>query len=173
MLALRAEAVLGDLQREVFLDLVAVPDRADREPDLSLARERAALDGIYVLRSGGVSADQLQAAAIVRAYKQLKENEKAFGTIKGPLEVRPIHHHLEDRVRAHLLICMLAHYLVWHLRTAWTELLYQDPYPASNVDPVAKATRSSAAKRKAHTHRTPDRQPCQTLKSVGLRLSSR
>ena len=84
----------------------------------------ASLDGIYVLRSGGLSAEQLAAPAIVRAYKQLKEAEKGFATIKGLLEVRPIHHHLEDRVRAHLLICMLAYYLTWHLRHAWTELLF-------------------------------------------------
>jgi hypothetical protein len=126
----------------------------------------AALDGIYALRAGRISTDELAAAAIVRAYKQLKEAEKGFGTIKGPLEVRPIHHHLEDRVRAHLLICMLAHYLVWHLRAAWTELLYHDPCPAANIDPVAKATRSLAATRKAHTHRTPDRRPCHTLTSL-------
>jgi hypothetical protein len=133
----------------------------------------AALDGIYALRAGQISTDELAAAGIVRAYKQLKEAEKGFGTIKGPLEVRPIHHHLEDRVRAHLLICMLAHYLIWHLRTAWTELLYHDPTPASNVDPVAKATRSLAATRKAHTHRTPDRHPCHTLTSLLSELATR
>ena len=133
----------------------------------------AELDGIYALRAGRISNHELAAAGIVRAYKQLKEAEKGFGTIKGPLEVRPIHHHLEDRVRAHLLICMLAHYLVWHLRTAWTELLYHDPFPASNVDPVAKATRSLAATRKAHTHRTPDRRPCHTLTSLLYELATR
>ena len=133
----------------------------------------AELDGIYALRAGRISNHELAAAGIVRAYKQLKEAEKGFGTIKGPLEVRPIHHHLEDRVRAHLLICVLAHYLVWHLRTAWTELLYHDPFPASNVDPVAKATRSLAATRKAHTHRTPDRRPCHTLKSLLDELATR
>jgi hypothetical protein len=133
----------------------------------------AALDGIYALRAGRISTHELAAAGIVRAYKQLKEAEKGFGTIKGPLEVRPIHHHLEDRVRAHLLICMLAHYLVWHLRAAWTELLYHDPCPASSVDPVAKATRSPAATRKARTHRTPDRQPCHTLTSLLSELATR
>jgi hypothetical protein len=133
----------------------------------------AALDGIYVLRSGGLDASRLTAPAIVRAYKQLKENEKGFRTIKGALEVRPIGHRLEDRVRAHLLICMLAHYLVWHLRAAWTELLYHDPCPAANVDPVAKAARSPAAIRKARTHRTEDRQVCHTLKSLLEELATR
>ncbi len=133
----------------------------------------AELDGIYVLRAGGLCADQLAAPAIVRAYKQLKEAEKGFGTIKGLLEVRPIHHHLEDRVRGHLLICMLAHYLAWHLRNAWTELLFQDASPAATIDPVAKATRSPAAERKARTKQTPDRQPCHSLPSLLEELATR
>lgn len=133
----------------------------------------AALDGIYALRAGRVSPDELAAAGIVRAYKQLKENEKAFGTIKGALEVRPIHHHLEDRVRAHLLICMLAHYLVWHLRHAWAELLFEDACPAQSSDPVAKATRSPAAIRKARTGHTPEGERCHTLASLLDELATR
>ena len=133
----------------------------------------ASLDGIYVLRSGGLSAEQLAAPAIVRAYKQLKQAEKGFATTKGLLEVRPIHHHLEDRVRAHLLICMLAYYLNWHLRHAWTELLFDDPYPAATIDPVAKANRSTAAERKAQTKRTPDNQPCHSLESLLDELATR
>jgi hypothetical protein len=133
----------------------------------------ASLDGIYVLRSGGLSVEQLAAPGVVRAYKQLKEAEKGFGTIKGLLEVRPIHHHLEDRVRAHLLICTLAYYLTWHLRHAWTELLFQDPYPAATVDPVAKDTRSPAAERKASTKRTPADQPCHSLNSLLSELATR
>ena len=104
--------------------------------------QEAELDGIYVIRAGRIDPAQLAAAGIVRAYKQLKEAEKGFGGIKGPLEVRPIHHRLEDRVRSHLLICMLAEYVRWHLRHAWAELLFQDDNPRSNADPVAKATRS-------------------------------
>jgi Transposase DDE domain len=133
----------------------------------------ASLDGIYVLRAGGLSGEQLAAPGVVRAYKQLKEAEKGFGTIKGLLEVRPIHHHLEDRVRAHLLICMLAYYLTWHLRAAWTELLFQDPHPAATVDPVAKATRSPAAQRKASTKRTPQDDPYQSLESLLAELATR
>jgi transposase len=133
----------------------------------------ASLDGIYVLRSGGLGAGQLAAPGVVRAYKQLKEAEKGFGTIKGLLEVRPIHHHLEDRVRAHLLICMLADYLVWHLKAAWTELLFTDPHPAATVDPVAKATRSAAGERKARTKLTPEDQPCHSLDSLLKELATR
>ena len=91
--------------------------------------QEAELDGIYVIRAGRIDPEELAAAGIVRAYKQLKEAEKGFGGLKGPLEVRPIHHRLEDRVRSHLLICMLAEYLRWHLRHAWAELLFQDDNP--------------------------------------------
>ena len=111
--------------------------------------QEAELDGIYVIRAGRIDPEELAAAALVRAYKQLKEVEKAFGSFKGPLEVRPIHHRLEDRVRAHLLICMLAEYVRWHLRHAWAELLFGDEIPRANTDPVAKATRSREATRKA------------------------
>jgi hypothetical protein len=131
------------------------------------------LDGIYVLRAGRIEPEQLAPAGIVRAYKQLKEAEKGFRAFKGPLQVRPVGHRLEDRVRAHLLICMLAYYLVWHLRSAWAELLFQDDNPASNTDPVAKATRSAQATRKAATKRTPDGQPCHTLESLLDELENR
>jgi transposase len=76
----------------------------------------AALDGFYILRTS-LTDNDLPAADVVRAYKNLEQAERAFGTLKGPdLQIRPIHHHLEDRVRAHVLICMLAYYLTWHLR---------------------------------------------------------
>ncbi len=113
----------------------------------------AALDGIYVLRTS-VAETELEAAEVVRSYKQLARVERAFRTLKGPLEVRPIHHRLEDRVRAHLLVCMLAYYLEWHLRETWAELTFKDECPPVGVDPVAKAQRSGAATRKARAKRT-------------------
>ena len=133
----------------------------------------AELDGIYVIRAGRIDREELAAAGIVRAYKQLKEAEKGFGGLKGPLEVRPIHHRLEDRVRSHLLICMLAEYVRWHLRHAWAELLFQDDTPASNADPVAKATRSPEVTRKAGRRRTLQEQPCHTIESLLDELENR
>ncbi|MGH8303037.1 MAG: IS1634 family transposase [Steroidobacteraceae bacterium] len=135
--------------------------------------QEAALDGLYVIRSGRVHPTELAAAALVRAYKQLKEVEKRFGSFKGPLEVRPIHHHLEDRVRSHLLICMLADYVRWHLRHAWTELLFADDTPRSDADPVAKATRSPQATRKAGRRRSADHEPCHTIASLFDELANR
>ncbi len=135
--------------------------------------QEAELDGIYVIRAGRITPQQLAAAGLVRAYKQLKEAEKGFGGMKGPLEVRPIHHHLEDRVRSHLLICMLAEYLRWHLRHAWAELLFQDDTPRADTDPVAKATRSPEAIRKAGRRRTAEHEPCHTLQSLLDELENR
>jgi transposase len=133
----------------------------------------AELDGIYVIRAGRIPPEELAAAALVRVYKQLKEAEKGFGSFKGPLEVRPIHHRLEDRVRSHLLICMLAEYLRWHLRHAWAELLFQDDNPRSHTDPVAKATRSPQATRNAGRRRTADHEPCHTIASLFDELENR
>jgi hypothetical protein len=103
----------------------------------------------------------------VRAYKGLEQAERAFKTFKGPeLQIRPIHHHLEDRVRAHVLLCMLAYYLTWHLRAAWAPLLFKDDDPPTAADPVAKATRSRAAQQKAQTKRTPDGETTHSFKSL-------
>ncbi|MGH9382475.1 MAG: IS1634 family transposase [Thermoanaerobaculia bacterium] len=113
----------------------------------------AALDGFYVLRTP-IPKRKLKAPDVTRSYKQLKWAERAFRTLKGPLEVRPIHHRLEDRVRAHLFLCMLSYYLEWHLRQCWAELTFQDECPPIGADPVAKAKRSAAATRKARRRRT-------------------
>ncbi|MGH3131330.1 MAG: IS1634 family transposase [Gaiellaceae bacterium] len=128
--------------------------------------EEAALDGFYVLRTN-VSAAELAAPAVVRSYKTLAAAERAFRTLKGPeLELRPIHHRLEQRVRAHAFLCLLAYYLEWHLRTAWAELLFDDERPPIADDPVAKAERSPAAKRKASTQRTAAGEVCHSFRSL-------
>jgi len=131
----------------------------------------AALDGIYVLRTSVADSD-LATPDVVRAYKQLKEVERAFRTLKGPLEIRPIHHRLETRVRAHVFLCMLAHYLTWHLREAWTELLFKDADPPIAPDPVAKARRSPSAHHKAQTKRTPAGQPAHSFDTLLDELAS-
>jgi transposase len=132
----------------------------------------AALDGIYVLRTS-VAAAELQAPEVVRAYKQLKEVERAFRTLKGPLELRPIHHRLEARVRAHVFLCMLAYYLAWHLRRALKPLLFDDEQPPRHPDPVAKARRSHQAEHKARTKRTPAGEPYHSLQTLLSELATR
>jgi len=133
--------------------------------------QEASLDGIYVLRTS-VPDSRLSTSDVVRAYKQLKEVERAFRTLKGPLEIRPIHHRLEDRVRAHVFLCMLAYYLAWHLRQALKPLLFDDEHPPERADPVAKASRSPAAERKATTKRTTTGQPCHSLKTLLAELAT-
>ena len=113
----------------------------------------AALDGIYVLRTS-VDADTLDPAGVVTSYKSLANIERDFRNIKtDDLDLRPIYHRLDQRVRAHVQICLLACYLVWHLRKAWAPLTYTDEKPPVSDNPVAPAQRSPQAKAKAaHKH---------------------
>jgi hypothetical protein len=111
--------------------------------------EEAALDGFYVLRTP-LPASQLDAPGVVSAYKNLKYVERDFRHLKADdLDLRPIYHHLEERVRSHVLICMLGCYLAWHLRRAWAPLTFTDENPPIGGDPVAPARRSAAAQAKA------------------------
>ncbi len=118
--------------------------------------EEAALDGLYVLRTS-LAPERLDAPGVVRAYKLLTRVERAFRSFKAvDLAVRPIHHWSEGRVRAHILLCMLAYYVQWHLERAWAPLLFRDEERPEPLDPVAPARRSAAALRKARTQELPD-----------------
>ena len=117
----------------------------------------AALDGVYVIRTS-VPKKQMSADDTVRNYKALSDVERAFRSMKTvDLKVRPIHHRLETRVRAHIFLCMLAYYVEWHMREAWRELLFADEDLAAKTrrDPVAPAQRSEDALQKI-TRRTLD-----------------
>ena len=115
----------------------------------------AALDGIYVLRTTCPS-EELTSQAVVRVYKQLKMAERAYRTIKNALDVRPIRHHLEERVRAHFFLYLLAYYVAFELQARLAPMLYTDDTPLAPADPVAPAQRSPAAKAKAGSHRSDD-----------------
>ena len=126
----------------------------------------AALDGFYVLRTP-VPADELDAAAVVTAYKNLKYVERDFRHIKSDdLDLRPVFHRLEERVRAHVLICMLACYLTWHLRRAWAPLTFTDQDPPAPDNPVAPARRSAAAQAKASGQHDPAGQPYHSFRGL-------
>jgi hypothetical protein len=117
----------------------------------------AALDGIYVIRASAQHTTALDAPAIVDAYKDLTHVEADFRSLKTiDLDLRPIRHWTEPRVRAHVFICMLASYLVWHLRRAWAPLCFTDEHPPQRHDPVAPARRSTTALAKASRQRRPD-----------------
>lgn len=125
----------------------------ERNPE-RIARD-SALDGIYVLRTS-LSSERLDAAQTVRSYKRLAQVERAFRVLKSlELEIRPIHHRLVGRVRAHVLVCLLAYYLEWHMRRALAPLLFGDEQPQAQSSPVAPARRSATAEAKARTKRTP------------------
>jgi Transposase DDE domain len=122
----------------------------------------AALDGLYVIRTSVAEADMSAGAAVLN-YKRLAEVERAFRTLKGvDLQVRPIRHRLEMRVKAHIFLSMLAYYVQWHLAQAWKPLLFADEMPADAArerDPVAPARRSKAALAKVHSRRLADGTP--------------
>ena len=142
--------------------------------DTSLTIERrqdridaeAALDGFYVLRTP-VPADELDAPAVVTAYKNLKYVERDFRHIKSDdLDLRPVFHRLEERVRAHVLICMLACYLTWHLRRAWAPLTFTDQDPPGQDNPVTPARRSARAQAKASGQHDPAGRPYHSFRGL-------
>jgi hypothetical protein len=148
------------------------------DTSLTITREtakiaaEAALDGVYVLRTS-VPTEALDAPAVVTAYKQLSYVERDFRHIKADdLALRPIHHRLEDRVKAHVLICMLAAYLVWHLRHTLAPLTYTDEQPPARDNPVTPAQRSTAATRKASRHHDDTDQPVRSFRGLLTHLAT-
>ena len=134
----------------------------------------AALDGLYVVRTN-LSREEMSADDAVRTYKGLSKVERAFRTMKSiDLKVRPIHHRLADRVKAHILLCTLAYYVEWHMREAWRPILFADEDQAAKDtrDPVAPAMRSAAAEVKAQTHTLPDGTPTHCFRTLMENLST-
>ena len=144
----------------------------DRKAD-SIASE-AALDGLYIIRTC-VPAEQMDAPQCVRSYKALANVERAFRSIKTiDLKVRPIHHRLADRVRAHIFLCMLAYYVEWHMREAWRELTFADTelQDKATRDPVAPAKRSGKALAKAKSHALEDSTPVHSFSTLMADLAA-
>ena len=132
----------------------------------------AALDGIYVLRTN-VDATELDAAGVITGYKNLANIERDFRIIKvDDLDLRPIHHRLEERVKAHVLICMLACYLVWHLRKAWAPMTFTDEHPPDRDNPVAPAQRSAGAEAKACTQHDSKGNPLRSFRGLLAHLAT-
>jgi transposase len=150
------------------------------ESSFSFARKQeaiaaeAALDGIYIIRTS-VPQARMDAADCVRNYKALANVERAFRSLKTvDLKVRPIHHRTADRVRAHILLCMLAYYVEWHMREAWRELMFADTDQAAKAvrDPVAPARRSKAALDKAASHTLDDGTPVHSFSTLMAELAT-
>ena len=134
--------------------------------------EEAALDGIYVIRT---SLEELLAEDAVRHYKSLSQVERAFRSIKTmDLEVRPINHRLEKRVKTHLFLCMLAYYIKWHMMEAWRPLLFadEDQHSKQTRDPVAPAKRSTKAVEKINSKRLEDGSVAHSFQSLLRNLAT-
>jgi hypothetical protein len=150
---LRAGKVANKFKMAKHFDFVITDESFTFTRNQENIDTEAALDGVCVIRTS-LDADTLSPAGTVQAYKDLSGIERDFRSIKtDDLQVRPIRHRLDDRVKAHLLICMLARYLVWHLRKAWAPLTFTDENPPARDNPVAPAQRSKHADAKAaHKH---------------------
>jgi transposase len=163
-------AVLGRHKMAKHFEIEIADDRfAFCRNEAEIAAETAR-DGIYVIRTN-LPADAMTDPQVVASYKSLSQVERAFRSIKTvDLEIRPIYHWLEDRVRAHVLLCMLAYHVEWHMRAALGPMLYEDDEKetllAERSNPVAKAPRSDKARAKQASHRTADGLPVHSFQSL-------
>jgi transposase len=169
-IALAIGRVIDRYKMAKHFTLTITDDSLTYTRNASQIEAEAALDGIYVLRTS-LKLETLDAAATVKAYKQLAKAERAFRSLKTvDIEVRPIHHRRPDRVRAHTFLCMLAYYVEWHMRQALGPLLFDDhdkaAADAERTSIVAKAKRSKAADRKACSKRTDDGLPVHSFRSL-------
>jgi len=146
------------------------------ERDNESIESEGLLDGIYVIRTSE-PAERLSAPDGVRSYKRLSQVEQAFRCLKGiDLLVRPIHHRLESRVRAHVLICIMSYYVEWHLRRAWRPLLFEDEALERDRevrDPVSAARPSASVRRKKTTHQTAAGLPVHSFRTLLAHLGGR
>lgn len=169
-IGLRVGRDLKDTKMKKHFELTIEDDSFSyRRLDEQIAQE-AALDGLYVVRTS-LSRETLTAEQTVSAYKDLSQVEWAFRSLKTmDLQVRPIYHWKDDRIRAHVFLCMLAYYVEWHLRGALAELLFDDhereAAEANRKSIVSPAPRSQAAKRKEQDRRTPEGLPVQSFQCL-------
>ncbi len=151
-IGVRVGKVINKYKVAKHFKLIIEETRFDFEIDPDKVAAEAALDGIYVLRTS-LPVERMSAEETVRSYKRLTQVERAFRSFKTmDLEIRPIHHRLEKRVRTHIFLCLLSYYVLWHMLQAWRPLLFcdEDLQAKATRDPVAPAKRSEAALRKAH-----------------------
>ena len=167
-IGLRVGKVVNEYKVAKHVRIEIQDARLEFQIDEQRVAAEAALDSIYVIRTS-VPAARLDAADAVRHCKRLSDVERAFRSPKTiDLKVRPIHHRLEERVRAHIFLCLLAYYVEWHMREAWRPLLFSDEDQQSTQtrDPVAPAQRSTAALRKIHTKVLDDGTPVHSFSTL-------
>jgi transposase len=169
-IGLRVGKVLGRYKMAKHFNLTISATSFDYQPDEARIAAEEQLDGLYVIRTT-VPADEMDSHEVVRGYKSLSAVERAFRSMKTvDLKVRPIHHRLPNRVRAHVLLCMLAYYVEWHMRQALAPILFDDEDQAAaeaqRSSVVAKAQRSPSAQRKAQRKRTEDDLPVHSFQTL-------
>lgn len=171
-IGIRVGKVIGKFKMAKHYNLAITDDGFTFTRDQPAINAEAHLDGIYIIRTS-VPATQMSPGTVVATYKSLARVERDFRSMKSiDLDLRPIYHYTETRVRAHVLICTLAAYLVWHLRKAWAPLTFTDENRPEPTSPVAPAHRSTAAGRKAVTKTTTDDLPARSFTSLLSHLAT-
>jgi len=165
-IGIRVGKVIGRYKMAKHYTLDITNDRFVFTRNQDAITAEAALDGLYVIATT-VGPEQMNPAKVVATYKSLARVERDFRSLKAiDVDLRPIHHYTETRVRAHVFICMLAAYLAWHLRAAWAPLTFTDEHRPDPADPVAPARRSQGADHKAATKTTTDDQPASSFTAL-------
>jgi hypothetical protein len=171
-IGLRAGRVINKYKVAKHFKLSILDDSLTFKVDWKKVEAEASLDGIYVIRTS-VPKESMSSEDAVRNYKRLSRVERAFRATKTvDLHVRPIYHRTEARVRAHILLCMLAYYVEWHMREAWAPLLFTDENPVGSPDGVAPAKRSAEAAAKVAAKTTDDGYPVHSFGSLLTKLST-
>jgi len=175
-IALRVGNIIGKYNMKKHFILNIDEDSFSFERNETNIAKEAALDGFYVIRTS-VSAERMDARETVRAYKSLSQVEQAFRSLKSvDLHIRPIYHHLDDRVRAHIFLCMLAYYVEWHMRQRLAPLLFDDEHKEEmaerKVSVVAPATCSPSASNKARSKKTAGDMPVSSFQTLLKSLST-
>lgn len=175
-IGLAAGAVLNRYKMAKHFTLAITDDHFAFARNAEAIDAESKLDGIYVIRTN-VPAEQLPAPEVVRSYKDLARAERAFRSLKtADLDIRPIHHRLADRVRSHVMLCMLAYYVEWHMRQSLAPVLFDDHQReeavAARASIVAPAQRSAAARRKAARKSTDDGLPVLSFQSLLAELAT-
>jgi Transposase DDE domain len=160
------------MAKHILLDIA--DDSFTFSRDKKKIEAEATLDGVYIIRTS-LDADRMSAPDCVRTYKNLAKVERAFRTMKSvDLRIRPIHHRLPDRVRAHIFLCTLAYYVEWHMLQAWAPLLFTDEDQDAKAvrDPVAPARRSEKALKKVQTRKLEDGSPTHSFSTLLAELAT-
>lgn len=165
-IALRVGKVLNKFKMQKHFVIEITDDSFHFYRNEASIQEEAALDGIYILRTT-IAQDELDPAGVISAYKELKGVEWDFRSMKAiDIDLRPIHHRLEDRVKAHALICFLATYITFYLRKALAPLTFTDTDPTIPSDPVVPATRSLSARKKDARKKNSQGEPVRSFREL-------